>query len=49
MLGRALAAAAVAFVGLVTLPAPPAGAHAGDGLSQPIFEAMSPAVPGGAG
>jgi hypothetical protein len=28
------------------MPAPPAGAHAGDGLSQPIFEAMSPAVGG---
>ena len=43
---RALAAVAVASVGLATLPAPPAGAHAGDGLSQPIFEAMSPTVGG---
>jgi hypothetical protein len=46
ILRRALAAVAVAFVGLATLPAPPAGAHAGDGLSQPIFEAMSPTVGG---
>jgi hypothetical protein len=46
ILRRALAAAAVALVGLATLPAPPAGAHAGDGLSQPIFETMSPTVAG---
>lgn len=42
---RALAALAAVLAGLATLPAP-AGAHAGDGLSQPIFEAMSPAVGG---
>ena len=45
ILRRALAIAAAAFAGLATLPAP-AGAHAGDGLSQPIFEAMSPTVGG---
>ncbi len=45
ILRRALAIAAAAFAGLATLPAP-AGAHGGDGLSQPIFEAMSPAVGG---
>jgi hypothetical protein len=43
---RALAAVAVAFAGLAAPPAPPAAAHGGDGLSQPIFEAMSPAVGG---
>ena len=36
----------MALAGLVTLPASPAGAHAGDGLSQPIFETMSPTVAG---
>jgi len=46
ILRRALAIAAVAFAGLATLPASPAGAHGGDGLSQPIFEAMSPTVAG---
>ena len=45
-LRRALAIVAAAFAGLATLPAPPSGAHAGDGLSQPIFEAMSPTVAG---
>jgi hypothetical protein len=43
---RLLATAAVALAGLATLPAPPAAAHGGDGLSQPIFEAMTPAVAG---
>ena len=38
----ALAAAA----GLAGPAAQPAGAHAGDGLTQPIFEVMSPAAPG---
>lgn len=46
ILRRAAAAVAVALAGLATLPAPPAGAHGGDGLSQPIFEAMSPTVAG---
>ena len=42
-----LAAGAVALVGLTVGPAaPPAGAHMGDGLSQPIFETMSPTVAG---
>ena len=43
---RTVAAVAVALAGLAVVPAQPAGAHAGDGLSQPIFEAMSPAVGG---
>ena len=34
------------MTGLASLPAPPAGAHAGDGLSQPIFEVMTPTVAG---
>jgi len=47
MIRRALAACAVALIGLTVGPAaPPAGAHAGDGLSQPIFETMSPTVAG---
>jgi hypothetical protein len=43
---RLLAACAAALAGLVVLPAPSASGHAGDGLSQPIFETMSPTVPG---
>jgi hypothetical protein len=41
----AVVAAAVA-VALVGLPARPASAHAGDGLSQPIIEQITPALPG---
>jgi hypothetical protein len=38
---------AVALAGaLVGLSARPASAHTGDGLSQPVFEQMSPTVPG---
>jgi len=40
-----MAGAALAGLGLGPAAAP-AGAHAGDGLSQPIFETMSPAVAG---
>ena len=46
---RALAACTVALAvaGLTVGPiAPPAGAHPGDGLRQPIFETMSPTLPG---
>jgi hypothetical protein len=45
-LRSALAAAVIAFAGLATVPPPPARAHAGDGLAQPIFEAISPTVAG---
>jgi hypothetical protein len=38
--------ALVLVLALVALPAPPASAHAGDGLTQVIFERMSPTVPG---
>ena len=42
----AAAFAAVLAVALVGLPARPAGAHAGDGLTQAILEQVSPATPG---
>jgi hypothetical protein len=38
---------AVALIlALIGLPAVPVSAHAGDGLNHPVFEQMSPAVPG---
>ena len=42
---RRFGAAALALA-LIGLPARPASAHAGDGLSQPVFEQMSPTAPG---
>ena len=44
-IGALVATLALAGI-LVGLSAGPASAHAGDGLSQPIFEQMAPAVPG---
>jgi hypothetical protein len=46
---RLAAVALAAIAGLAALAGPaaaPASAHAGDGLRQPIFEAMEPAAPG---
>jgi hypothetical protein len=40
------AVTAIFAAGLAVLAAAPAFAHPGDGLAQPIFEAMTPTVPG---
>ena len=39
-------AAGLVLAGVALLPVPPALAHTGDGLSQPIFEQMTPPVAG---